>query len=112
MAKNLLDEVLDDVEKLALQRFADDPITLEAVRKVLLAGVYYNGTLRKKMTPNPQYNFALSLAMAKGEFSDEQIGRDLRAAAEGVRMVQNAFSQIAAFKEDSTPQRSIKNPAV
>ncbi len=45
---------LTDLEKTKIYQFNADPEMVEAVRKVLLASMYSNGTLRQTATANPQ----------------------------------------------------------
>src|SRR3990167_8331136 len=104
MAKNfdLLDEILDDQERLAIQMFYDNVVQREAVRKVLLAGVYQNGTLKKGKPANPLNNFTLGLIANKVELklTNEQIGEHLAAQWEGMSIVELAFSNLAKFQRD------------
>jgi hypothetical protein len=109
MAK--VENILSDVEKLRLQDFLNDQILVEAVRKVLLFGIYYNGTLKSGQEADSQMNFALGLVAAKADISNEELGADLRACAEGIRMVETGFKQLEKFKEIKNDKPEEKNPA-
>lgn len=110
---NLVEEVLSDLEKEMLTNFANNDVMREAVKKVLLVPIYHNGVLEKgERTINPAYNWALTLAAMKSDFSDEQIGHDVRVTAEGIRVVENAFSQIMAYKTNETEPKAEPNPAI
>lgn len=112
--KELIDTILDDQEKLALQMFIDNDIQREAVRKVLLFGVYQSGTLKKGKEANPLNNFMLAYVSNAAELhlKNEEIGEYARAAWEGIQLVENAFEAINAYRklEEKTPDTS--NPAI
>lgn len=105
----MFDEILSDQEKAKLEAFAKDRTLFEAVRKVLLFGVYYNGTLRPGVKADPGKNFALQLPFANdGTISDELIGQDVRAAVRGIRLVEGAFKEFERF--GPTPKAEKKEP--
>ena len=87
---------LSDIEAEKLIQFNTDPIMREAVRKILLAGVYLNGVLEPGKPGMPKRNFALALAFREG-MTNEMLGQDLRAAAEGIRTIETAFDKIAEY---------------
>lgn len=107
------DLFLNEIEKTELQTFASNPTMLEAVRKVVLAGVYFNGTLAPGQPAQARRNFALSNPMAKGtEMTDEQLGQAVRAQAEGVRMVEVGFAEIEKLKPAKSTGKPKGNRAV
>lgn len=110
MAKDYTDTFLDDLEKEKIQQFYDDEIMREAVRKVLLAGLYENGVLKKGKKAQPLFNFALGFVSNRGELSNEQVGAQLRSAWEGINALELAFSNLAKYKREE-PQVKVKNPA-
>jgi hypothetical protein len=102
--KDYIDSFLDDNERNKLTQFWDDEVMREAVRKVLLAGLYQNGTLREKSKPNPLYNGAFSLVANEGrKVSNEQIGEDLRTLWQGLNALEHAFSNISKYETETTP---------
>lgn len=107
--KEFLETILDDAEKSLIQKFVDNEKMREAVRKVLLFGAYGNGTIQKGKKATPFYNFALTLAL-EGKSTNEQLGADLRACTEGIKIVENAFNAMSIFKsiEEEKPKG---NPA-
>jgi hypothetical protein len=109
--KDYIDGFLDDQEREYLRQFYENEVMREALRKVLLAGIYQNGTLRKGKAGNPLFNGAFGLVSNKGEFSNEQLGADIRAAWEGVSALENAFNQISKYVPEKEPERPTKNPA-
>lgn len=107
--KNILDEILDDNEKLAIQMFYDNELQREAVKKVLLAALYYNGVLLKGQKACPTMNFLLAIA-GRRDISDEQMGREARTAAEGVAALENGFDNLASYMKEELLKPK-KNPA-
>lgn len=95
--KDFIDTLLDDAEKAKLQQLADDPVMQRAARKVLLAGIYHNGTLAAGQEPDSTRNFALQLA-ATTDKSNEQLGADLRAVTEGIIRIEQGFAAIGLYK--------------
>lgn len=100
MAKKakIVNDYLSDIERQKIQSFINDETMFEAVRKVLLAGIYFNGTLMKDEVANPANNFALQMpfqADVQGIIlSDEQIGADVRAQVKGIRLLEGGFLEL------------------
>jgi len=107
--KEYTDSFLNETEKELLSLFYENEIMREAVKKVLLAGIYQNGTLKPGEPAKPVYNAAFSL-VANRDANNEQIGADLRAMWEGVRVVENAFNSLSEYKKEA-PKPEISNPA-
>lgn len=107
-----IDAILNDIEKMELAKFADNATLFEAVRKVVLFDVYFNGTLKAGEKANPLRNYCLSMVSQKGGFSNEQVGAELRATWEGVNMLEGALLTLSSYK--TTPPVKVddgKNPA-
>lgn len=100
---------LNSIEEDQLSHLAENLTLLNAVKKVLLEGVYSNGVLVAGENAESGRNFALSLAFSK-EASNEQIGADLRACAEGIRIIESGFKELEKFKV-VTPEVDSKNEA-
>lgn len=94
----LINTVLNDIEKAELQAFADNVTMREAVKKVLLLDVYFMGNMEPGKGADPLTNYALSMASHKGQYSNEALGADLRATWEGINTLQTAFDEISKFK--------------
>lgn len=99
---------LNSIEQAELNKFADNKTMFEAVKKVLLAGVYFNGTLRPGEDANPQFNFAVNLG--DEQRTNEQIGAENRAQAQGIRTVITGFKEIESYKTKDTKDVDNKNP--
>lgn len=113
-------EYLTEQEKAALEKFALDPVAVEAVKKVLLEGVYYDGRLLAGKEADPMKNFILGyFSNSKGgmpapvfSMNDADIGANLRAIIHAVSFVESAFKEIEKFKPvEVVEQAEKKNPA-
>lgn len=89
---------MSDIERQKLIQFNKDPILKEAVRKVLLAEIYERGTLRADIKSEPTKNFALALAFDP-KYTNEQLGEDLKAAANGLSLLERGFTRLEEYKE-------------
>ena len=86
-------EYLNESEKSQLRQFADNKLMHEAVKKIMLRGMYYEGMLQA----DPMQNFIL--ASVNDTFSDAQLGTIVRARAEAVRILDRAFKIILTYKK-------------
>lgn len=94
-----MEDILNEIEVEEIKKFVANKTQFEAVRKVLLKGIYFNGVIKPGEKHLPNMNFALSLAYAKSEVSNEELGADLRACAEGIRTVETGFSRLVEIGE-------------
>lgn len=94
-------DYLNDIEKEQIEAFYKNEPMREAVKKVLLAGIYHNGTLKAGEKAEPQKNFLLSMAATASRTGvpNETLGADLRAAAEGITVVEAAFKELSTFSK-------------
>jgi hypothetical protein len=115
-----MDNYLSQLEKDKINLFLADPVMTETVKKVLLEGVYRNGVLSPDAPADPKRNFLLAIAnkvvnpMTGQEepVSNEQLGAELRAAFEGVRMVETAFKRLEDYKHEPEPEAEPANKAL
>lgn len=103
-------EILNDIESEKISLFNEDTIMKEAVRKVLLRGIYQNGTLKKGEHSNPKQNFMLAIAN-NPQLSNEEIGAEARAAYWGITILEQAFDKLSEIKRPNTKEEIISNPA-
>ena len=110
---DLLDSILDDNEKLAIQMFVDNDVQREAVRKIILSTVYYNGVLEKGKQANPTINAAFGLASNKEELhlSYEDLGKHLNTQWEAIRLLELAFSNFHRYQTVKKEKVEVKNQA-
>ena len=110
--KSSLDDALTDAEKASLARFWDDEIMRETVKKVLLFDLYHNGTLKKGEKPDMLRNFALGLVARNPNIKEEDAGRALKVAWEGICLLEAGFSLIANYQTEKEQIKvGAKNPA-
>jgi len=107
MPNTNFDSQFSEAEKALFQDFADNPHLYAAIKKLLLAGLYEQGTIKAGIDPNPTRNFALSLVFNSDRRSNEEIGQDLRALGEGMRIIETAFDHILDFK---TQDKKVAKP--
>lgn len=106
---------LTDLEKTKIAQFNADPEMVEAVRKVLLASIYSNGTLRNGAS-NPMTNAAFFMVMrtirGEGVMSDAELGQDLRGLAQGVMLLESGLKKLSEIKIESPYVEGDKNEAI
>lgn len=92
---------LNDIERELIEAFYKNETQREAVKKVLLMGIYENGVMKVGTKHNPQLNFALSLAWnTDGTRTDpKEAGESLQIVAEGIKSVELAFQELAKFNK-------------
>ena len=90
-------KIMSDMELRELARFADNALMVGAVKKVLLYGLYYSGTLKAGEVADPLRNFAFKIDELPG-MTNELIGQLLRAKNEGIATVEIGFREIENFK--------------
>ncbi len=103
--------ILNEQELIEVRKFLENEVQMEAVRKVLLGGIYYNGTLKPGEASDPSRNFALSLVAQRGQASNEELGQDLRACSQGIILLETAFQKLLTYKEKEEPKEKEKNQA-
>lgn len=102
---------LNEVEKEAVANFIQNKLLANAVKKVILAGVYYNGTLVPGENPDPLKNFALAL-VNDGSVDDKVLGEKLRAANRGVQLIEQAYMMFETLiPKPEEKKEKVKNPA-
>ena len=105
-----IQDILSELEKDKLAFIAGDPVMLEAVKKVVLNSVYFDGTLHKKGVPDVLKNFALALASRPG-VTNEDLGAELKASLAGVQLLEQGFMELEKFKKVESKLKETKNQA-
>lgn len=107
---------LTDIEKTKIVQFNSDKEMVEAVRKVLLASIYSNGTLRQDAEANPLQNAAFALASlaasGQGIISDQDLGQDLRGLFHGVKALELGLKKLSEIKIEENVVESPFNEAI
>ena len=112
-----IEKFLSDIEKTKIEMFNQDPILVNAIRKVLLKSIYDNGTLRKDVAPDPTRNAALALAAlaikGQGVVTNADLGEDLRGLMQGVSLLEQGLAHLAKItsKKVDKPDNQV-NPGV
>lgn len=95
-----------------VEAFCKNERMFEAVRKVLLAGLYTHGTIGAKATngvavptPNPLVNGAYGLVQHSSGYpmTDEVLGQHLRGMWYGVNALKNAIDELKTIKSEGVP---------
>lgn len=93
-------EILDSIERDAIEAFASNKIQFEAVKKYLLAYVYVQGVNRPGLPSQGNVNWALQLAWNRDpKVTDADLGADLRAVARGIQVVESGFAELLQIKK-------------
>jgi len=103
-----------DLEVNKIEQFVADEAMFNAVRKVLLSGIYTHGTVQHNFTPDPLQNGAFSLVSLAptNPIPDEIIGQQLRAQWSGVNALKNALDNLKNIKSNGVPSPIEINEAI
>ena len=106
-------DYLSEKEVAEVQRFLNNEVMVEAVRKVLLSPLYRDGLLQKGKKADPLRNFMLgffSNPQVKMMPSDEK-GKFVEAILQGVSLVETGFEVLQTLKEVEQPKEAKTNKA-
>ena len=97
-----MEKYLTEVEIEKIELFNQDEVLVEAVRKVMLQGIYSHGTLQQGVTPDPLKNGALALAAVStnNPIPDEALGQHIRGVWAGLNALENAFQDLKRIKSN------------
>ena len=95
-------DYLTDLEIAKIELFCADKEMHDAVKKVLLKGIYTDGVIQKGLTPNPLENAAFNLASLSIEnpIPDAELGANIRGMWAGVNYLHNAFKTLSSIKSE------------
>lgn len=107
-------EYLTDLEKAKIEAFCNDKEMFEAVRKVMLQGIYTHGTVGLEHTPDPLVNgaFALASLSVGNPIPNEQLGEHIRGMWAGVNALKNAMDTLQSIKTKVELVESNYNEAI
>lgn len=100
-------DILNDVEKVAVQQFYEHETMREAVKKVLLAAIYTDGVLKPGEPADPLQNLLLAFVSQHLTESDEVIGANVRATYYGINALAVGFSKLSLFKKEEPKQAKL-----
>ena len=103
-------DYLSDNEKKQIETFIQNETMREAVKKVLLAGLYDNGVMKPGKPAQATRNHAFGLVSQSPDIENEILGQDLRAVWQGLCLVENGFNKLSEFSVKVEP-KSTKNNA-
>lgn len=105
----MLEEItyLNQTEKEQIQQFLENKVLYEAVRKVILSGVYEDGKLEEGKGADVLKNFVLARFTTPNGMTppsvsiddDKIIGQKLRAIIDGISMVETGFQKLESLKK-------------
>jgi len=107
-------EYLNEIEIEKIEAFCKDEILLEAVKKVILQGLYTHGVNHPGQKAEPLLNGAFSLvSMTMGNpIPNELLGEQLKAQWAGINTMHNAFESLKSIRSDKKDEvESIYNIA-
>jgi len=102
----LSDSYLSEIEKTEIQRFNENKVLKEAIRKVMLEPLYLQGTLVKEGSVqglnDPTRNFVLTpvfnMLLTKREMWDtERIGQWTLTCAQAIQMIEQGFGNLEKY---------------
>ena len=107
---------LSEAEEVALKKFIDNPVLMNAVKKMFLKDVYDSGTLKEGQTPDYTRNFCLSLLYNSDlsmeyKINNQELGEKLRACIEGLRVVNCTFNRLENLRDVKPTEDDNVNPA-
>ena len=110
--KDTYKEILNDIEQAKVIAFCEDKLMFNAVKKYILQHLY-QGISKPGEVANPTVNYALQLDFGRqGEVynnaggivaftprTNEELGRDLRALARGIHIIEGGFQELSQLKK-------------
>lgn len=110
-----MQDYLTELEVASIEQFCANKTMYEAVRKVLLSGIYTDGTVQKGVKiPEPTMNGAFLLAghALNNPIPDEMLGQHIRGMWAGVNALKNAFDKLEDIKTVTPAVESPYNEAI
>lgn len=107
-------DILTELQIAKIETFCADKEMYEAVKRVLLQGIYTHGTIQAGYTPNPLENgaFALASLSMQNPIPDEQLGQHIRGMWAGINALKNAFDKLDKVKSEQQGVLSEYNEAI
>jgi hypothetical protein len=98
--KKYYDSFLTEAEKVKLENLCNDEVAFNALKKVLLQGIYTQGTIQKGYEVDPLVNGAFSLVQfsTQNPIPDEEIGKHLKSMWAGVNYLKNSLDSLENIK--------------
>ena len=106
---------LNDLEVSKIEQFCADEVLFDAVRKVLLAGIYYHGTPEQGLSSSKEItNGAYSLVANSTTYpiDDVLVGQHIKAQWAGLNALKNALDDLKTIKTETKEVESPYNPGI
>ena len=106
----MIKDQLTELEISKIEQFCSDENMYEAVKKIMLAALYYDGAMRKgeEFIAKNQAFGLISQAYSQGaDVSDATLGASLRGLFEGVNLLEQAYGYLKTIKK---PKDSVESP--
>ena len=107
-------EFLSEAEKMKVEQFVNDLVMREAVRKVLLSGVYFDGIMEQDKPADPLKNFVIAAFTNQHSQlqTKEQWGNKMETIINAISLIETGFKELEKAKrvEPETKDKVI-NPA-
>jgi hypothetical protein len=110
-----MQEYLTDMEIKKINSFIKDEKMFDAVKKVLLASLYQDGTIKKGeklKVRNEAFNRISEAYRAGQDISNENLGQSLRGLFEGVNALEQGFAYLKLLKKEDGLVESPLNDAI
>ncbi len=101
--------LLEQSEVEQIYALNENPILVQALRKVILMPIYYNGTIpRGQAAPNPMLNWVMGFLASDPKATDEQIGKEVKLRGAATELVAYAFGEIEKIRRpvESSPKET------
>jgi len=107
-------EFLTELEITKVEQFCQDKVMFDAVKKILLSGIYSQGVIEKGFKHDPLQNAAFNLASQAitNPIPDAELGANLRGMWAGVNYLHNAYKELERIKETKDVVESPYNEAI
>jgi hypothetical protein len=104
-------DYLNDIEKAEVVAFLENKVMSNAVKKVLLSGVYFDGTMEAGKEHDPLKNFVLGrLSQQHALMNDNKHLGDLaRSMIDAVSMLETGFAELEKCKPVKVEKETKEN---
>lgn len=102
--------ILNDKERDLVRKFVDNDKMREAVRKVILAGLYHQGVLEPGKKPMTNRNFAINKLSNNPNMTNEETGAEIKISWKAISLLEMAFSDMSILKTPEPSEEKL-NPA-
>ena len=109
-----MQEFLTELEVTKVEQFCQDKVMFDAVKKILLSGIYSQGVIQKGFKHDPLQNAAFNLASQAitNPIPDAELGANLRGMWAGVNYLHNAYKELEKIKSLQSPYVEETNEAI